>query len=69
MAECILCGDTIQPRRRAELGYKVCLPCGDKQARSVTRCVVPMHKSNYILVTDPADLKGINNKGGFRSDR
>jgi hypothetical protein len=26
---------------------------------------VPMHKSNYVMVTDMSDLKGINNKGGF----
>jgi hypothetical protein len=24
-----------------------------------------MHKSNYMMVTDMEDLKGINNKGGF----
>jgi len=27
--------------------------------------VVPLHKSNYMVVTDQADLRGINNKGGF----
>jgi hypothetical protein len=26
---------------------------------------VPMHKSNYMMITDMADLKGINNKGGL----
>jgi hypothetical protein len=29
------------------------------------RTIVPMHKSNYIVVTNREDLKGINNKGGF----
>jgi len=24
-----------------------------------------MHKSNYMLITNREDLKGINNKGGF----
>jgi hypothetical protein len=24
-----------------------------------------MHKSNYVLLTDVSDLKGINNKGGL----
>jgi len=24
-----------------------------------------MHKSNYMLFTNPDDLKGINNKGGI----
>jgi hypothetical protein len=28
---------------------------------------VPMHKSNYMMITDMADLKGINNKGGFHN--
>jgi hypothetical protein len=27
--------------------------------------VAPMHKSNYMLITDTNDLKGINNKGGL----
>jgi hypothetical protein len=27
--------------------------------------VVPMHKSNYVLLTDKRDLHGINNKGGI----
>ena len=28
-------------------------------------CVVPMHKSNYMVVTNRADLVGINSKGGL----
>jgi len=24
-----------------------------------------MHKSNYMLMTDRADLRGLNNKGGL----
>ena len=51
--------------KRANAGYNVCMPCGDAVARASIRTVVPMHKSNYILVTDLDDLKGINNKGGL----
>lgn len=63
--ECAECGDPIVPAKRAELGYTLCLQCGDKQAKQVVRTIAPMHKSNYMLFTDLADLKGINNKGGF----
>jgi hypothetical protein len=51
-------------KRRAALGYKVCLPCGEETARTERKAwtVAPMHKSNYVLVTDPSDLQLINNK-------
>jgi hypothetical protein len=39
--------------------------CGDIVARQVKRTVAPMHKSNYMLIVDPEDLKGLNNKGGL----
>lgn len=59
------CGDDIAPER-ARLGYKTCLKCGEKAARQVKHCVVPMPKSNYILVTDYSLLVGLNSshKGG-----
>jgi hypothetical protein len=41
------------------------MACGDKVANQVRRTIVPMHKSNYMLITDMEDLKGINNKGGL----
>ena len=28
-------------------------------------CVAPMHKSNYMLITDRDLLAGLNNKGGL----
>jgi len=62
--ECIRCGEEYFLKRRI-LGYMTCKDCGDIEAREVKRTVVPMHKSNYIMLTDMADLKGINNKGGF----
>lgn len=45
---------------RYGLGYRFCLKCGDKIARAVKHCIVPMPKSNYILVTDYELLKGLN---------
>lgn len=60
---CIKCNAPVNPARW-ELGYNICMrkQCAHKPP---TRTIVPMHKSNLILVTDREDLKGINNKGGF----
>lgn len=64
--ECTDCGDEF-PTERARLGYRVCLFCGEDRARTERQswCVAPLHKSNYMLWTDPADLIGLNNKGGL----
>ena len=66
MNECKQCGDEVSAPRWA-LGYRTCLQCGERVAQGARAswCVVPMHKSNYFLCTDRADLKGINNKGGL----
>lgn len=61
---CVRC-DTLYPRERAALGYQTCMRCGEELARNQIHTVVPMHKSNYMVVTNRADLRGINNKGGF----
>lgn len=61
---CIECGESFQHERKA-IGYDTCTQCGDEDARLVKHTIVPMHKSNYVVVSDKADLKGINNKGGF----
>jgi len=63
---CTQCADEIDPRRYA-LGYHTCLFCGEEAAQiaRATWCVAPMHKSNYMLITDPRDLPGLNNKGGL----
>ena len=63
--QCKLCGD-VYDIVRYHIGFRVCLSCGDEIAKAVKRTVVPMHKSNYVMLTDMADLKGINNKGGFQ---
>lgn len=61
---CIICDAPVAHERWA-LGYKTCLPCGESASRLVKRTVAPMHKSNYMLITDLTDLQGINNKGGL----
>jgi hypothetical protein len=63
---CIHCDDDIDPRRAA-LGYKLCLFCGEEAAREERKgwTIVPMHKSNYVLLVDRKDLPGIGNKGGL----
>lgn len=63
---CLSCGDPV-PARRAELGYRLCLQCGEEAARTERMgwCVAPMHKSNYVLITNRQDLQGLNNKGGL----
>jgi ribosomal protein L37AE/L43A len=61
---CVVCSSPVN-QHRWELGYHWCKPCGEASAKRIKRTVVPMHKSNYILVTNLEDLKGINNKGGF----
>jgi hypothetical protein len=53
------CGDDIPPKRYA-LGYNTCLRCGDAIARQRKHTIVPMPKSNYIVVTDMSLLKGLN---------
>lgn len=64
--ECLTCAEPVAPARW-KIGYRVCLECGENRAVTSRKhwCVVPMHKSNYFLCTDTADLKGINNKGGL----
>lgn len=63
---CRTCGDTFSIKR-VRAGYKTCLVCGEAQALQDRKswCVAPMHKSNYFLVVDRADLAGLNNKGGL----
>ena len=60
-ATCATCGAEYSAKRAA-IGYKTCLPCGETAAKGVTRTVVPGHKSNYMLITNRAELIGINNK-------
>ena len=59
---CIRCGAEYSALRR-KAGYPLCLSCGESEARRVRHTVAPMHKSNYVLITDRSDLAGLNNKG------
>ena len=61
-AVCVVCGNRYNGARLS-LGYVTCLSCGEKDAKRVKHCIVPMHKSNYIPVTDPKLLVQINSKG------
>lgn len=58
---CRNCGDDIDLRRWS-LGYKHCLVCGETLAKQVKHTIAPMHKSNYVLITDTDLLRGLNNK-------
>ena len=61
------CGESIAPARVA-LGFRTCLSCGEKVARKQTHCIINLPKSNYIVVTDPSLLVGLNSshKGGVK---
>jgi ribosomal protein L37AE/L43A len=61
---CHNCGEEYSTKRW-KLGYAVCMPCGERLSKQTIRTVVPMHKSNYMMITNMEDLKGINNKGGL----
>jgi hypothetical protein len=60
---CIKCGDHVLDARY-QLGYATCLKCGEVDARNKKHTIAPMHKSNYMVITNQEDLKGLNNKGG-----
>ena len=62
---CVRCGEEVPPLR-ADLGYKLCLPCGEVMARQRRHTIAPLPKSNYMVFTDMSLLKGLNSshKGG-----
>lgn len=57
---CTTCYAERVPPARARLGYRSCLSCGEAAAKNTRHTVVPMSKSNYVLVTDYSLLKGLN---------
>jgi len=63
LSDCIKCGDDIVAGRR-KLGYNTCLKCGEIISRMKKHTIAPMHKSNYMVITNLTDLHGLNNKGG-----
>lgn len=58
---CLLCGDTFK-WARFELGYRLCLDCGEDSAKQVKHTIAPINKSNYMLITDHEQLKQLNPK-------
>ena len=60
---CVKCGDHVLDARY-KLGYTTCLKCGEVMARETKHTIAPMHKSNYVVITNKQDLQGLNNKGG-----
>jgi hypothetical protein len=57
--KCVRCDAPINPHRY-EIGYTTCKQCGEAAAKRVRHTVVPMAKSNYIVVTDLTLLKQLN---------
>lgn len=64
MANCVMCNSKVHDKR-VQLGYDTCMICGDKEAKSKVFTVLPLHKSNYMLVTNREELIGFNTKGGI----
>ena len=59
---CHACGEQYSYRRR-QLGYNFCLDCGDFKAQKERSawCIAPIaHKQGATLVTNKADLLGLN---------
>ena len=56
---CKLCGEEYD-LARLDIGYAVCLDCGDEIAKDKVYTIAPLNKSNYICITDMAMLKQLN---------
>lgn len=61
MPYCMDCGEEY-PAARKSLGYRTCLDCGQERAERVHWATVPLNKSNYVVVTNPIELKQLNPK-------
>lgn len=61
MIHCMDCGDFID-EGRSQLGYMHCKNCGEVRAvlDRNSWCVVPIPKSNYVLITNKDLLNGLN---------
>ena len=57
---CVACHIEEVIAKRVEAGFITCLRCGEADARKVRHTIVPMHKSNYVVVSDTALLKCLN---------
>jgi ribosomal protein L37AE/L43A len=57
---CVACRTEEVAAKRVEAGFITCLRCGEADAKRVKHTVVPMHKSNYVVVRDRELLKCLN---------
>ena len=62
-AVCISCGDEYD-KARYDIGYRVCLECGEGKARNARKswCIANISKSNYMLITQIETLSQLNPK-------
>lgn len=65
---CTSCGEKVAAKR-AQLGYRVCMPCGEENARTERKswCILTPHKQGAMFFTAAnarEAARGINNKGG-----
>jgi hypothetical protein len=59
---CCTCSDDICPQR-AQLGYKLCMSCGEVVAKRKRHIVqIPFNKGAYQYIHNPDDLKIVNPK-------
>ena len=58
---CKLCGEEYD-LARLDIGYAVCLDCGDDIAKERKFTIAPLNKSNYVCITDMTMLKQLNPK-------
>lgn len=63
MKHCKVCKQPILPLKRAAI-LDTCIQCGAREAAQTRFTVVPMHKSNYTVVTNRTDLQNLNPKKG-----
>jgi hypothetical protein len=63
---CTCCYAVRVEPHRAKNARPTCMQCGEKLARKQKHTIVPMPKSNYIVVTDRSLLLNLNSshKGG-----
>jgi hypothetical protein len=60
---CLTCGDSVSPLRAERWATPLCLTCGEEAAREQRMgwCIAPIaHKQGATLVTNKADLRGLN---------
>ncbi len=58
---CQRCG-AAYTKRRADLGYSTCLPCGEKQAREVRHTIMPAYSKGAYQLISRADVAHTNPK-------